>query len=85
MSGTASQGRRAERHDARERQFNVKVPQPRGIGRVMSDESAVIMYFDRRLTDDEMRALHILGIGGFPTVALAPEEMRTPLDELLSV
>jgi hypothetical protein len=30
----------------------------KGIGRVADNEKAIILYFDRRLTDDEMRALH---------------------------
>ena len=57
----------------------VKVPQPRGIGRVGDNTKAIIIYFDRELTDNEMRALHVLGQGGFPSVSLAPEELRERL------
>jgi hypothetical protein len=30
----------------------------KGIGRVADNEKAIILYFDRKLTDGEMRALH---------------------------
>ena len=30
----------------------------RGIGRVAGNPQAIMLYFDRPLTDDEMRALH---------------------------
>jgi hypothetical protein len=33
-------------------------PPARGIGRVADNEKAIILTFDRRLTDDEMRAVH---------------------------
>lgn len=36
----------------------ITVPPVRGIGRVADNEKAIILYFDRKLTDDEMRALH---------------------------
>lgn len=30
----------------------------RGVGRISDNENAVILYFDRPLTDDELRELH---------------------------
>lgn len=30
----------------------------RGVGRVADNEQAVMLYFDRKLTDDELRELH---------------------------
>ena len=33
-------------------------PYVRGIGRVADNPKAVMLYFDRSLTDDEMREIH---------------------------
>lgn len=56
--------------------MQVKVPQIRGIGRFADNAKAIILYFDRPLTDDEVRALDVLSYGGFPSVELAEEELR---------
>lgn len=34
------------------------LPLARGIGRMADNDRAIILTFDRRLTDDEMRVLH---------------------------
>jgi hypothetical protein len=49
-------------------------PRARGIGRVSDNENAVILYFDRKLTDDEMRAVHHLSDGN-TVVALSVDEV----------
>jgi hypothetical protein len=43
----------------------VRTPGARGIGRVADNEQALILYFDRKPTDDEMRAIHVIcgGVG----------------------
>jgi hypothetical protein len=35
-------------------------PRARGVGRMADNVKAVLVYFDRRLTDDEMRKLHMM-------------------------
>ncbi len=55
----------------------VTVPGPQSIGCVLGDASKVVLSFDRPLSDRELRALHILSQGGFPTICLAPEELRS--------
>ena len=39
---------------------DVKIPRVRGIGRVSDNVKALVLYFDYRPTDDQMRAIHAL-------------------------
>ncbi len=41
-------------------------PPARGIGRVADNDRAIVLYFDRPLTDDEMRIVHDR-LRGWPT------------------
>jgi hypothetical protein len=38
----------------------VRTPGAKGIGRVADNEKALILYFDRKPSDDEMRAIHCM-------------------------
>lgn len=45
------------------------VPKARGVGRVADNDKAIIVYFDRPLTDDEMRALSVIIDGKYAVVS----------------
>ena len=54
----------------------VKVPQPLSVEQLPGSSRVVVLRFERPVSENEMRALRVLGQGGFPSVSLAPEEMR---------
>lgn len=46
----------------------IVVPKARGVGRDAENDKAAVVYFDRPLTDDELRALHIMIDGNYAVI-----------------